>query len=77
VARQLSVKAEAMRASKACENFELAFIHEFAVPGKCFNAAAFDAKVSEGNAKFQQAIADEKFTARRSVLVDLKGAIRR
>jgi len=54
-------------------NFELAFIGEFAVPGKHFNAAAFDAKVNEGNAKFQQAIAEEKFTARRPVLVDLKG----
>src|SRR5215475_2473536 len=53
-------------------NFELAFIDEFAVPGKKFNAAAFNAKVNEGNAKFQQAIADEKFTARRPVLVDLK-----
>jgi hypothetical protein len=28
--------------------------------------------VNEGNAKFQQAIADEKFTARRPVLIDLK-----
>ena len=54
-------------------NFELAFIDEFAVPGKKFNAAAFNAKVNEGNAKFQQAIADEKFTARRPVLVNLKG----
>jgi hypothetical protein len=54
-------------------NFELAFIDEFAVPGKRFNAAAFDAKVNEGNAKFQRAIADEKFTARRPALVDLKG----
>ena len=53
-------------------NFELAFIDEFAVSHKKFNAAAFDAKVNEGNAKFQQAIADEKFTARRPVLVDLK-----
>jgi hypothetical protein len=50
----------------------LIFIDEFAVPGKKFNAAAFNAKVNEGNAKFQQAIADEKFTARRPVLVDLK-----
>jgi hypothetical protein len=53
-------------------SFELAFIDEFAVPGKKFNAAAFDAKVTAGDAKFQQAIADEKFTARRPVLVDLK-----
>jgi hypothetical protein len=52
VARQLSVKAEAMRASKACEILNSAFINEFAVPGKHFNAAAFDAKVNKGNAKF-------------------------
>jgi hypothetical protein len=58
---------------ESLRNFELAFIDEFAVPGKRFNAAAFDAKVNEGNAKFQQAIADDKFTARRPVLVDLKG----
>jgi hypothetical protein len=56
---------------ESLRNFELALIDEFAVPGKRFNAAAFDAKVNEGNAKFQQAIADEKFTARRPVLVDL------
>ena len=58
---------------ESLRNFELAFIDEFAVPGKRFNAAAFDARVNQGNAKFQQAIADEKFTARRPVLVDLKG----
>ena len=57
---------------ESLRSFELAFIDEFAVPGKHFNAAAFDAKVNEGNAKFQQAIANEKFTARRPVLVDLK-----
>ena len=57
---------------ESLRNFELAFIDEFAVPHKKFNAAAFDAKVNEGNAKFQQAIANEKFTARRPVLVDLK-----
>lgn len=57
---------------ESLRNFQLAFIDEFAVPGKKFNAAAFDAKVNEGNAKFQQAITDEKFTARRPVLVDLK-----
>ena len=44
---------------------------------KKFNATAFNAKVNEGNAKFQQAIADEKFTARRPVLVDLKATVRR
>ena len=53
-------------------SFHLAFIDQFAVPGKKFNATAFNAKVNEGNAKFQQAIADEKFTARRPVIVDLK-----
>jgi hypothetical protein len=58
---------------ESLRNFELAFIGEFAVPGKRFDAAAFNAKVNEGNAKFQQAIAEEKFTARRPVLVDLKG----
>src|SRR5918996_4939567 len=58
---------------ESLRNFELGFIDEFAVPGKKFNAAAFNAKVNEGNAKFQQAIADEKFTARRPVLVNLKG----
>jgi hypothetical protein len=57
---------------ESLRNFELAFIDEFAVPGKRFNAAAFEAKVNEGNAKFQQAIANEKFTARRPVLNDLK-----
>jgi len=58
---------------ESLRSFELAFIDEFAVPGKHFNSAAFDAKVNEGNAKFQQAIANDKFTARRPVLVDLKG----
>src|SRR4026207_1079850 len=58
---------------ESLRNFELAFVDEFAVPGKKFNAAEFNAKVNEGNAKFQQTIADEKFTARRPVLVNLKG----
>jgi hypothetical protein len=58
---------------ESLRNFELAFIDQFAVPGKRFDASAFDAKVNEGNAKFQQAIANDKFTARRPVLVDLKG----
>jgi len=58
---------------ESLRSFELAFIDDFAVPGKHFNSAAFDAKVNEGNAKFQQAIANDKFTARRPVLVDLKG----
>jgi hypothetical protein len=57
---------------ESLRNFQLSFIDEFAVPGKRFNAAAFNAKVNEGNAKFQQAITDEKFTARRPVLIDLK-----
>jgi hypothetical protein len=57
---------------ESLRSFHLAFIDEFAVPGKHFNAAAFEAKVSEGNAKFQRAIADEKFTARCAVLIDLK-----
>ena len=57
---------------ESLRSFHLAFIDEFAVPGKNFNATAFNAKVNEGNAKFQQAIADEKFTARRPVLIDLK-----
>jgi hypothetical protein len=59
-------------AIESLRNFELAFIDEFAVPRKRFNAAAFDAKVNEGNSMFQQAIANEKFTARRPVLIDLK-----
>ena len=58
---------------ESLRNFELAFIDEFAVPGKRFNSAAFDAKVNAGNAKFQQAITNEKFAVRRPVLVDLKG----
>lgn len=57
---------------ESLRSFHLAFIDEFAVPKKRFNSATFDAKVSEGNAKFQQAIADEKFTVRRRVLIDLK-----
>ena len=57
---------------ESLRNFHLAFIDEFAVPGKKFNASAFNAKVNQGNEMFQQAIANEKFTARRPVLVDLK-----
>jgi len=56
---------------ESLRSFHLAFIDEFAVSHKRFNATAFDAKVNEGNAKFQQAIANEKFTARRPVLNDL------
>ena len=51
--------------------FEIAFVDEFAVPGKSFDAAAFDTKVAEGNAKFQDAMNNEKFKARRPVLKDL------
>jgi len=57
---------------ESLRSFHLAFIDQFAVPKKRFNAAAFDAKVNEGNAKFQSAIANEQFTARRPVLIDLK-----
>ena len=57
---------------ESLRTFHLAFIDEFAVPRKRFNAAAFEARVNEGNTKFQQAIANEKFTARRPVLIDLK-----
>ena len=57
---------------ESLRSFHLAFIDEFAVSRKRFNAAAFDARVNEGDTKFQQAIASEKFTARRPVLIDLK-----
>ncbi len=57
---------------ESLRNFHLAFIDQFAVPGKRFDRAAFEARVNEGNAKFQQAISDEKFAARRPVLIDLK-----
>jgi hypothetical protein len=57
---------------ESLRSFHLAFIDEFAAPGKHFNDAAFETKVNEGNARFQQGIADEKFTARRAVLIDLK-----
>ena len=55
---------------ESLRNFELAFIDEFAVPGKKFNATEFNAKVNQGNAKFQEAIANDKFTARRPVFVE-------
>lgn len=57
---------------ESLRSFHLAFIDEFAVPGQRFNPTAFDVKVNQGNAQFQQAIADEKFTARRPALIDLK-----
>jgi tetratricopeptide (TPR) repeat protein len=56
---------------ESLRSFELAFIDEFAVPGGRFNAAAFEARVHEGAEKFRQAIADEKLTERKPVLVDL------
>lgn len=62
---QSDVSFESLRA------FHLAFVDEFAVPGKHFNAAAFDAKVNEGNAKFADAMKNEKFKARLPVLQDL------
>jgi hypothetical protein len=52
-------------------SFQLAFIDEFALPGKLFNAGAFEGKVNEGDTKFQQAIAIERFTTRWRVLNDL------
>ncbi len=57
---------------ESLRNFHLAFIDQFAVPGKRFDRAAFEARVREGNAKFQQAISEEKFAARSPVLIDLK-----
>jgi hypothetical protein len=48
-----------MTRSKACAILNLPLVDEFAVPGKKFNAAAFNATVKEGNAKFQQVITDE------------------
>jgi hypothetical protein len=62
---QSDVTFESLRA------FEIAFVDEFAVPKKKFDAAAFDAKVAEGNAKFQDAMNNEKFKARKPVLQDL------
>jgi len=56
---------------KSLRNFQLDFIDEFAVLEKRFDTAAFEAKVNEGNAKFQRIIDDEKFTGRRTVLNDL------
>ncbi len=58
---------------ESLRSFEFAFIDEFAVPGGRFNAAAFEARVNEGEDKFTQAIANEKQTWRVAVLVDLRG----
>src|SRR6266699_644284 len=43
--------------------FEISFVDQYAVLGKRFDAAAFDAKVAEGNAKVQDAMTNEKFKA--------------
>jgi hypothetical protein len=45
-------KTESDATIESLRSFNLAFIDEFAVPGKKFNATAFNAKVNEGNAKF-------------------------
>ena len=58
---RIDVRIESLR------SFHLEFIDEFAVPGRPFEAAAFEARVNEGNARFLQTIADEEFTARRPV----------
>ena len=62
---QSDVSFESLRAA------EIAFVDEFAVPKKKFDAAAFDKRVDEINAKFQDAMTNEKFKARRPVLKDL------
>jgi hypothetical protein len=56
---------------ESLRSFELAFIDEFAVPVGHFNATAFEARMVEGTAKFREAIASEKLTARNRVLIDL------
>jgi hypothetical protein len=56
---------------ESLRSFHLAFVDEFAVPNKHFDAAAFDSKVNEGNAKFADAMKNEKFKARLPVLQDL------
>ncbi len=55
----------------------LALVDQFAVPRKHFDAAAFDAKVDEGNRKFDEALAQEKVAARRPVLRDLAGQFKK
>jgi hypothetical protein len=72
-ALRLSAKPEATHKLKACEILNSRLSTSLPYRGKRFNAAAFAAKVNEGNSKFQQAITNDKFTARRPVLVDLKG----
>ena len=57
---------------ESLRNLELAFIDQFAAPGKRFNAVEFVLKQSEVHEKFTQAITDEKLPARVPVLVDLK-----
>jgi hypothetical protein len=55
-ALRLSTKPEATRKLRACEILNSRLLTSLLYPGKRFNAAAFDAKVTEGNSKFQQAI---------------------
>src|SRR5882724_4957603 len=62
----------AVLAIESLRNFELAFIDEFAIPGKPYNSFAFEARVDEGKAKFQKAIADDKLPAHRPLLVHLQ-----
>ncbi len=57
---------------ESLRSFEFAFIDEFAVPGGRFNAAAFEARVNEGDEKFLQAIANETLRAAVPLLLDLK-----
>ena len=56
---------------ESLRNFQLAFIDKFGAPDKAFDPVTFDAMVNQGNARFQQAIADEKFSARREILENL------
>ena len=56
---------------ESLSSFQLAFIEEYAVRGKPFDAGAFETRVNEGDTKFQHAIVDEKLTRRRSILNDL------
>ena len=62
-----AIKGRRVARIESLRSFHLAFIDEFAVPGRPFDAAAFEARVNEGNASFPQTIADEEFTARRRV----------
>jgi len=53
---------------ESLRSFHLEFIDEFAVPGRPLDAAAFEARVNEGNARFPQTIAEEEFTSPRPVI---------